>query len=218
MLKPYITCETKNMLKMKKSILIIFALILSTGAFAQFDWGLKVGASSNNFDLESVQSGADYTLQAAEEASWGFHGGAFFRLSMFGLILQPEILFSTAENNIEVDGPDTADEIKSQKFNKLDVPILLGVRLGPVRIMGGPAASVMLSSTSDLFDNAENVYKAATFGYQAGIGVDIAKKITLDVRYEGGLSNYGDEVTVGGETFTLDGRSNAIILSAGIMF
>ena len=204
---------------MKKSILIIFALILSTGAFAQFDWGLKVGASSNNFDLESVQSGADYTLRAAEEASWGFRGGAFFRLSMFGLILQPEVLFATAENNIVVqDAGTAADEIKSQKFNKLDVPIMLGVRLGPVRIMAGPAASVMLSSTSDLFENSENVYKAATFGYQAGLGVDIAKKITIDVRYEGGLNKYGDEVSVGGETFTLDGRSNAIVLSAGIMF
>jgi len=204
---------------MKKSILIIFALILSTGAFAQFDWGLKVGASSNNFDLKSVQSGANYTISAAEEASWGFHGGAFFRLSMFGIMLQPEIVFSMAENNIQVtDAQTTTAEIKSQKFNKLDVPILLGVRLGPVRLMGGPAASVMLSSTSDLFENAENVYKAATFGYQAGIGVDIAKKLTIDVRYEGGLNKYGDEVTVGGETFTLDGRSNAIVLSAGIMF
>ncbi len=204
---------------MKKSILILFALILSTGAFAQFDWGLKVGAASNNFNLESIQSGTAYTIEAAEQASWGFHGGVFFRFSMLGIMLQPEVIFSMAENNMLVTDVGTAvDEIKSQKFNKLDIPVLLGVRLGPVRIMAGPAASVMLSSTSDIIENAENLYKALTFGYQAGVGVDIAKKVTLDVRYEGGLNSFGEEITVGGESFTLDGRSSAILISAGIMF
>ena len=202
---------------MKKLVLILLTVIISTGAFAQFSWGLKAGAASSNFDLKSVQSGTQYTIKAAEEASWGFHGGVFVRLSMLGFMIQPEVLFSMAENNMYVSDV-TGDELKSQKFNKLDIPLMLGVKLGPVRLMGGPAASVMLNSTSDLIDDAENLYKSATIGYQAGIGVDILKKITLDVRYEGGLNKFGDEVTVGGETFNLDGRSNAIILSAGIMF
>ena len=206
---------------MKKLFLILFAVIISTGAFAQFNWGLKVGASSNNFSLENVQSGTAATLEAAEQATWGFHGGAFFRVSMFGLMVQPEILVSMSENNMLFTdvGDTSADEIKS-KFTKLDIPLLLGVRLGPVRLMAGPAASVMLSSASEsgILENAESLYRNATFGYQAGVGVDIAKKVTIDVRYEGGLTKYGDEVTIGGESFTLDSRSNAIVLSAGIMF
>ncbi|MBS0009861.1 MAG: PorT family protein [Bacteroidales bacterium] len=202
---------------MKKLILILFAVILSTGAFAQFSWGLKVGASSNNFNLESVQSGSQYTIEAAKEASWGFHGGAFVRVSMLGLMIQPELVFSMVENNMLVDD-GTVEEIKSQKFNKLDIPVLLGAKLGPIRIMAGPAASVMISSTSDLIDNADNIYKSATFGYQAGIGVDLFKKLCIDVRYEGGLNNFGEEVTVSGESFTLDGRANAVLISAGIIF
>lgn len=203
---------------MKKTILILFAVLISTGTFAQFSWGLKAGATSNNFKLkDQLNIGAQQTIDAAKEASWGFHGGVFVRLSMLGLMIQPEIIFSMAENNMLVTDAGI-EEIKSQKFNKLDIPILLGVKLGPVRLMGGPAASVMISSASDLFEDAENLYKSATFGYQAGVGVDILKKITLDVRYEGGLSNFGDEITIGQETFTLDGRNNAIILSAGIMF
>lgn len=202
---------------MKKLVLILFAIVLSSGAFAQFSWGLKAGAASNNFNLENTISSAQQTIEAAEQAAWGFHGGVFVRLSMLGIMVQPEVLFSMAENNMLVtDGG--IEEIRSQKFNKLDVPVLLGVKLGPVRLMAGPAASVMLNSASDLVDNAENLYKAATFGYQAGLGVDIMKKITLDVRYEGGLNNFGDEITIGSETFTLDGRSNAILISAGIMF
>jgi hypothetical protein len=202
---------------MKKSILILLAVILSSGAFAQFSWGLKAGATSNNFKLEDITINPQQTVEAAKQASWGFHGGAFIRLSMLGIMIQPEVLFSMAENNMLVTDMGV-EEVRSQKFNKLDVPVLLGVKLGPVRLMAGPAASVMLSSASDLFDDAENCFKSATFGYQAGLGVDLLKKITLDVRYEGGLNNFGDEITIGGETFVLDGRNNAILISAGIMF
>ncbi len=205
---------------MKKIILVFLTVIISSGAFAQFSWGIKAGATSNNFKLEDPLSiNTQQTISAAKEAAWGFHGGAFVRISMLGLMIQPELIFSMAENNMIVtDVNSGAEELKSQKFNKLDVPVMLGVKIGPLRLMGGPAASVMISSASDLLDNAENLYKSATFGYQAGLGVDILKKITLDVRYEGGLNNFGDEITVGGETFALDGRTNAIIVSAGIMF
>jgi len=204
---------------MKKLVLILFTVIISSGAFAQFSWGLKVGATSNDFKLEDpVNITASRTISAAEEAAWGFHGGAFFRISALGLMIQPEVLFSMAENKMKI---TETDEIVKQKFNKLDIPIMLGVKLGPVRLMAGPAASIMLNSDSSLqenIDNAESLYNSATIGYQAGLGVDILKKITIDVRYEGGLNNFGDEIKVGGETFTLDGRTNAIVLSAGIMF
>ncbi|HKL66679.1 MAG TPA: porin family protein [Bacteroidales bacterium] len=205
---------------MKKLVLILFGVIISTGAFAQFSWGLKAGATSNNFKLEDpVNVTGQQTITAAQDAAWGFHGGAFIRISALGLMIQPEVLFSMAENNMTITDAANPDGIvKSQKFNKLDVPIMLGAKLGPIRIMAGPAASVMISSASDLIEDAENLYKSATFGYQAGVGVDLFKKLTLDLRYEGGLSNFGDEITVGGETFTFDGRSNAIVVSAGIMF
>ncbi|MCF8222443.1 MAG: PorT family protein [Bacteroidales bacterium] len=205
---------------MKKLVLILFGVIISTGAFAQFSWGLKAGATSNNFKLEDPLSvNAQQTITAAQDAAWGFHGGAFFRISMLGIMVQPEVLFSMAENNMIVEDVTAGtEELKSQKFNKLDVPIMLGAKLGPVRIMAGPAASVMISSASDLINDAENLYKTATFGYQAGLGIDLFKKLTLDVRYEGGLNNFGDEIEVGGQTYTLDGRTNAIVVSAGIMF
>lgn len=202
---------------MKKLILIVLAVVVSTGAFAQFGFGLKAGASSNNFNVEGVTGGTASTIAAANEASWGFHGGVFARVSFLGLMVQPEILFSMAENNMLVTDAGV-ESLKSQKFNKLDIPVMLGVKLGPVRIMAGPAASVMLSSDTDIIGDAESLYKTATFGYQAGLGVDLMKKLTIDVRYEGGLSNFGDEVSVGGETLTLDGRSSAILLSVGYMF
>jgi len=201
---------------MKKILLVLIAVALSSGAFAQFSWGLKAGASSNTFKMPDLSADAGTLLSAAEDAAWGFHGGVFFRISALGILVQPEVLFSMASNNIMVEEAGVP-KLKTQTFNKLDIPLMLGVKLGPARIMAGPAASVMLSSTDEISD-AEGLAKRATFGYQAGLGLDILKKITLDVRYEGGLNNFGDDIEVGGEKLNLDGRSNAIVVSVGVMF
>ena len=65
----------------------------------------------------------------------------------------------------------------------------------------------------------ESLYKGATFGYQAGIGLDLFKKLTIDARYGGSLSEkFGDAVTIGGQTFALDQRQPSFIVSLGLMF
>lgn len=203
---------------MKKIIFVLLTVTISSGAFAQLSWGLKGGVSSNNFTMDPLTiTSTSQVLDAAEEAAWGFHGGLFVRVSMLGFMIQPEVLFATAENNILVEDAGI-ETIKSQKFNKVDIPLMLGIKLGPARLMAGPAASIMISSTSDLIGNADDLYKQATFGYQAGIGLDLLGKVTLDARYEGGLNNFGDEIEVDGETFQLDGRSSAFLFSIGIMF
>ena len=37
----------------------------------------------------------------------------------------------------------------------------------------------------------EEKFNGATWGYQVGVGLDIFKKITIDVKYEGNLSKLG---------------------------
>ncbi len=205
---------------MKKIFLVLIAVALSSGAFAQFSWGLKAGASSNNFSFNPADISAESTMSAAEDASWGFHGGVFFRISALGLLVQPEVLFSQTTNDILItDAVDDPGSITSQKFSRLDIPLLLGIKLGPARIMAGPVGSVAIGSPKELWTDTEDLYKGMTFGGQAGVGVDILKKLTLDVRYEFGLSNFGKEFTVGGETVKLEeNKASAIVVSAGIMF
>ncbi|MDX9929110.1 MAG: porin family protein [Bacteroidales bacterium] len=207
---------------MKKFFVVIFALMIAVPAFSQLDWGIKAGVSTNNLVIDQtldLPEAGTVLLESAKEASYGFHAGLFVRLSLLGIYVQPEILFSSAENKIKIT-EDAVSEIQSQKFNKLDIPVMLGFKLGPVRINAGPAATIMLSSPKELFDtdNYESLYKSATFGYQAGLGVDLFDKLTVDLRYEGNLNQFGNEVTVGGETFELDQRSTAFILSLGLKF
>lgn len=209
---------------MKRLIIVVVAALLAAPAFSQLDWGIKGGLSSNNLSIEqTIDLGAsgDLILEQVKEASYGFHGGLFLRLTALGIYIQPEILFTSSENKIRITEPgETLSEIRSQQFNKLDIPIMLGFKLGPMRINAGPAASIKIGSPKELFDtsNYENLYKSATFGYQAGVGLDILNKLTLDVRYEGNMNQFGDKLTIGDQTFALDQRSSAIIFSLGFIF
>ena len=63
------------------------------------------------------------------------------------------------------------------------------------------------------------MYKGAVFGYQAGLGIDLFKKLTLDVRYAGSLGEkFGDAITIGGQNFQLDYGQSSFLVSLGIMF
>ncbi len=206
---------------MKKIIVAILALILAAPLFSQVKFGLKAGVSTDftftNLDLS--EANVDVVLQNAKNAEWGFQGGAFMRVSIAGFYLQPEFLLATATNSLTYEGVvdgQPVDELLEQKFTKLNIPVLLGFKLGPLRLNAGPAASILLSKPSDMADIA--TYKTATFGYQAGVGLDLFKKLTLDVRYEGNLNQFGNEITIGGETFILDDRTGALLLQIGLIF
>jgi len=206
---------------MKKIIVIILALLLAVPGFSQVKFGLKAGISTDftftNLDLS--QASVDVVLQNAKSAEWGFQGGAFMRVSFSGLYLQPEFLFATATNSLTYEGlvdGQPVDELLEQKFTKLNIPVLLGFKLGPVRLNAGPAASILITEPSSLTDIA--TYKTATFGYQAGIGLDLFKKLTLDVRYEGNLNQFGESITIGGESFELDDRTGALLIQVGLIF
>ena len=212
---------------MKKLFVIILAVFIALPAFSQFNFGLKAGLSTTSLTMETLKtltSGTtSYTVDALEGANYGFHGGAFMRFSFLGLYIQPELLFSSRTDEytiVDLANPEV-ETISKQQFNKLDIPLMLGFKLGPVRLNGGPAASLLINSPKDLIDHPDfkSMYSNLTFGYQAGLGVDIIKRITVDLRYEGSLKKYQTQIeNLTGTTFNLDDRPNAFLLSIGIIF
>ncbi|MCX6335511.1 MAG: porin family protein, partial [Bacteroidia bacterium] len=169
---------------------------------------------------KTLTSGStSYIVKKAEGVGYGFHGGVFLRVNISKLYIQPEVLFSTRSNNYTLSKINTAvDSVTlGQTFNKVDIPIMIGVKLGPVRINAGPVGSFAIGSPKELIANKpdfEAMYAKMTFGYQAGLGVDIIKKVTVDLRYEGSLSKYQSKLG----DFALDDRPNAFLLSIGYMF
>jgi hypothetical protein len=211
---------------MKKLFAILLVVLISVQAFPQIKFGIKAGVSTTSLsmqDLKTVTSGnTSYTVDALTAAKYGFHGGVFVRLTLFGIYLQPELLLSTRTNEYTVQNVQTSvSTIVKQNFNKLDIPVMLGLKLGPLRLNAGPAASLLINSPKDLISNTDykNIYSRMTIGYQAGVGVDIFKILTFDLRYEGSLKKYQNQIENAiGTKFNLDDRANAFLFSLGLMF
>jgi hypothetical protein len=203
---------------MKKIIIVLFAALITIPAFSQLKFGLKAGGQTTT--TPTYTSGATQTIQELKDAAWGFHAGAFLRFNLFFLQIQPEAVFlsNSYDYNVTTGG---VPELKSQTFNRLSVPLLLGVKLGPIRINAGPAASIQIGTPKELIDdpNFTDMYKGALWGYQAGLGIDLFGHLTLDARYAGGLGDMlGDQVTIGSQTFNLDYSQTTFMLSVGWMF
>lgn len=210
---------------MKKFILIVFSVLLVLPAFSQVKFGLKAGLSTTNIkmeDLKTLTSGeTEYVVDAIKGANYGFHAGAFVRFSMLGLYVQPELLFASRTDEYNVTELDNPTVVVKQQFNELDIPIMLGLKVGPLRLNAGPSARLLINSPKDLIDDPDfkSMYNGLTFGYQAGIGVDIIKRLTIDLRYEGSLQKYQTQIqNVAGDKFNLDDRPNAFLFSVGLMF
>ncbi|MFP4047772.1 MAG: porin family protein [Bacteroidales bacterium] len=210
--------------------LLILILIVATSASAQLRFGAKVGATSTSIKADEVYSnisGEEYDqleIQGKNAGINGFQAGIFSRLTIAALYVQPEVMFtrSTAEMQIkEIEGETLKDKFtEKQKFSKIDIPLIAGWKFGPARIQAGPVASIILDNKSaiEAVTNAKEEFNGATWGYQVGAGLDVLNTLTLDVKYEGSLSKFGDGVQVGGETRKFDSRPNQFIFSAGLFF
>jgi hypothetical protein len=206
---------------MKRIILISSLAILFLNLSAQIDFGIKGGLNISNVKASEILTD-DYRINPAASGNLGYHVGGFLRASMVGIFIQPELYFSSLSSEFKVEdlsGTGTADQLVKQKIGRIDVPVLVGVKLGTFRLGLGPVGSIIVSDKSDLNDitGYEATLKSATFGYQLGAGVDIWK-IGIDLRYEGNLTKLGDHLDIGGQTINLDNRVRQIIISLGISF
>ena len=200
---------------MKNVLTLAICLMISTAASAQFfTLGPKVGFSSSRLSLEEAQ------LVRTRNSTIGFHAGVFTRLTILGIYLQPEVLFTQAGGQIEIrdEVSDNFDQIQDLTYNKLDVPVMLGFRIGDVlRINAGPSFSLILGQdarTEGTTAEVRNNYESSTVGYQIGGGLDIGR-LVLDVRYEGNLSQLGNSVQLGGRRFDTDYRNNQFSVGLG---
>jgi hypothetical protein len=199
---------------MKKITCIILFLTLATFAQAQFFMlGIRGGLSSSTVrvdDVINIPSGSNYSLESYDPLV-GFHAGVVSRITIRKLFIQPELLFSSSGGQVKVsDLTSGTYTLREQKFNRIDIPVLAGVKTGPLRLEAGPVASFTLSEKSDLFETSgyKDDFKKATIGYQAGIGFDLFKKLAFDLKYEGSLSKLGSGLTVGTTTYPYDTRTS----------
>ncbi|WP_109743504.1 porin family protein [Arcicella aurantiaca] len=188
---------------MKKVMLVAILAISTLSTFAQeksFTAGLRLGANLSQVsgnDLSFSSGGKVFNFSPNDTRAYGFVGGVFLRFGKT-IFIQPEILLSQkgGKFNVFEDGKASGKTI-DLKLTNLDLPILVGVKIGNVlRVNAGPVATFKLSDSGNLGDSIEQyqgqkaseIFNNVTLGYQAGVGFDIGM-LNLDFRYEGNVND-----------------------------
>lgn len=215
-----------------KKILIIIAVVFAVQTTqAQIKFGVRGGMNFSSlpektFTIDDPQFG-NSEIRTLSDNYTGFHIGVMSQINLLAVFVQPELLFVFTGSELQVvdtENGTNGDGYFTQQFSKIDVPVLVGGKLGPVRLGVGPVASIVLNSNSGLEDkefyeteNLNEQINSATFGFQVGAGVNLGN-IAIDLKYEGSLSNLSDGLTLGDTTYPFDTRPRQFIVSIGLLF
>jgi len=184
---------------MKKIMMMFVALFLGIYAYGQLGLGIKGAVTMSNLstDLQDYENAAKV----------GFQGGAFVRIGD-KWHLQPEAYFSSKAGkmdfNYDLGNSNPVSVEQTVTLNTVDVPVLIGYKvIDPptmnLRLQAGPVASFVMNKKFDFSSSNDQVteedagfseddFKDMNWGLQFGAGIDFLF-LTLDVRYELGLSN-----------------------------
>lgn len=208
---------------MKKSLLIFCTLALfSVSSFSQIKFGIKAGLSTSQINMDAVSlnsssSSIDSTFKAVGSSKLGVHFGVTSEVSFMSFFVKPELYFSTSSAEYQiVENNGTTENITSlgkQTYNKLNIPVIVGTKFGPLRVGLGPVATILVQKKSDLLKTGvTQTFNSATFGMQFGAGIDLGP-LGLDLRYETSLSKFGNGIEVGGQTRSFDARPSQWLVS-----
>jgi hypothetical protein len=189
---------------MKQLIFALFCLVATSNAHAQFfSMGLKAGMNTQLNQPDDIQiGGGDNAFQLGLDGrQFGTQFGGYLR---FGkrLFVQPEVLFNSNRVDYVIGESSVGEVIRNEKYQFLDIPVLLGAKLGPVRLQAGPVGHYFLNSSSELtdIDGYEARFKQMTWGWQGGLNIGF-KRLSLDFRYEGNFNKLGDHMTFFGDQY-----------------
>ncbi len=181
-----------------QKIIILFAaafMFAATASAQMLKIGPKAGFGATVANIEAATADGSTTIgDKFEQANISTQAGVFARLKILGFYIQPEVTVSSLKD--------------------LDIPVLFGTKLGPLRAMAGPYVRMAFDREA-INDNGarESMLQTARYGYQAGLGLDVGKRILIDLRYEGTFA--GNSIDVLGTNRPFDTGDPQILLSIG---
>ena len=216
---------------MKRILVLALALpavFLAASLYAQSPINVGVKLGGNFTGVEFDVNNPDAAL-GDDSRQFGFVGGAFVRLNLGKISIQPELLYSQkkfeTEENVNSGAP--AFEFTS---SELDIPVLVGIdlidaKVVRLRLVAGPMVSFSVSNSVDIATsgvqlNTDDIFswEEAKFGYAAGVSLDVTK-LTFDLRYNGQFGDQFDPSTFQNALgSSLETSANWIQLTVGFKF
>lgn len=194
------------MLSSAKVILFFCTMLFVVHANAQkTSFGPHAGIMTVNMNADIDDFNASNGRIADGAMDFGYQSGFFFRQQASILTFGAELNFQYFHGKYDVSLPqldtnglpqlDTSgvvmliQDLESRyRFMNIQMPVLVGLKFGPVRLSAGPTLTYTLDArriiegyveTTKVTDDFKSIY----LGYQAGLGFDIGRFI-LDFKYD----------------------------------
>lgn len=183
-------------MKRLKTVTVVLILICSSYfamAQAQFAVGIKGGLNFANLDA-SKSAGANY------ESRTGYHAGAFALIKVGAFGIQPELIFSRQGSKFQQ--PNTQDlEANYDYINipviaKFYLPLGLNLQAGP---QFGFLTKAEVEQTAGNFQDVKSASKNSDVSIAMGAGWDLPFGLTVDARYNLGVSKVNDTSGTSGD-------------------
>lgn len=197
---------------MRKIFLLTILLLTATAVNAQIKLSAKVGTSFNVSDMTYGNS----EILTARHNPMGFHAGVALKVKLIPLLyLQGDVLYNNTNFKFNVvDG----GYVKYSN-HAIEVPVVVGLQVAFLRVYAGPTFSFNLATNEmksiDCNAAIDSPGKYNKFGYQVGVGFDIAKKVTLDVSYNGKWASTNHIINVNNVGVSNNSKARYLSLSVG---
>jgi hypothetical protein len=165
---------------LKRTILLLFFIVLTQQTFAQTSYGIKAGFNWVTLDVNSSERFYE---------KWGYNYRPAFHFGVYGkynlsdrLSINPEMLFSQKGYSYDrtSEGP-----VAFEHLNYLNLPVMAGVNLfNKMDLLFGPEVGYLL--------NQGEYYRKFDFGLAMGANFYVGQKAYLGFRYSHGLISVVD--------------------------
>jgi hypothetical protein len=180
----------KNKISLIVMVLVAF-LAIQGFAQAKVALGLKAGVNLASLDVNS-------DVEANYNNRTGYHGGAFLLIKLAKIGIQPEVLYSKQGSKFKFNGQNY-----ESNFDYINVPIIIklytvlgiNIQIGPqISFLSGASGTAIdnTTSTGTAIKSSKDLYKSSDLSAALGVGWDLPFGLTVDGRYNLGLSKIQD--------------------------
>lgn len=182
-------------MKTKQVLIVCFVLLAGQQAYSQAQVAIGIKAGPNFATLDTKSSASENYKNRT-----GFHGGAFVLIKAAKIGVQPEVIFSQQGSKVRINSEDF-----ESNFSYVNIPIMLKLyTVAGINIQAGPQFGFVTNAEAPIQDqfgvysvqDAKDRMKSSDFTVALGLGWDLPFGLTIDARYNLGLSKiYEDAPT-----------------------
>lgn len=181
---------------MKKILITLFFTGASLYSFSQTEFALGIKAGPNFAKIDTDASAGEIY-----DNRTGWHAGAFMLIKGEKFGFQPEVIFSQQGSKFKY---STSSPSLKQNFSYLNIPLIFKLyTIAGINLQVGPQIGILTSAEREDFAagqggviterDIKNDLKKTDVSLALGVGWDLPFGITLDGRYNWGLTDNDDK-------------------------